>query len=239
MGPSVRKVFKQEKSSFKGEKIFTPYQRAKREWDVRLGSARVQARNWRIVALCSVGVSLLLLAALLIVLLSRKEHIYVAEVTKEGRVTNVAPLMVKYQPTEAQKHFFITRFIELTRTVPLDPVLAKKNWISAYRFLTSRGVDKLNGYFRQNNPVALLGKGTISVQVLDINPVTPTTTHVNWAETLVDSEGKEAPAKEYSGVFTTVVKQPTNQQGILQNPLGLYIVDFDISSKESFKKVEK
>lgn len=35
----------------------TPYQRAAQVWDDRIGSARVQARNWRLAALMALGLS--------------------------------------------------------------------------------------------------------------------------------------------------------------------------------------
>jgi MFS family permease len=43
----------------------TPYQKAAQVWDERIGSARVQAHNWRLMALGSLGLSLILAAILL------------------------------------------------------------------------------------------------------------------------------------------------------------------------------
>jgi len=43
----------------------TPYQKAAQKWDERIGSARVQAHNWRLMALGSVLLSLILAAVLL------------------------------------------------------------------------------------------------------------------------------------------------------------------------------
>ena len=42
----------------------TPYQRAAQIWDDRIGSARVQARNWRFMAFGSLALSMGLSAAL-------------------------------------------------------------------------------------------------------------------------------------------------------------------------------
>src|SRR5258705_6849502 len=43
----------------------TPYQRAAQVWDERIGSARVQAHNWRLMAVGSLGLALLLATLLL------------------------------------------------------------------------------------------------------------------------------------------------------------------------------
>ncbi len=232
----MKNPFKKEGISFKSTSPLTPYQRAQREWDLRIGTARIQAKNWRLVAIFSLLIALSLICALVLVLVSKKDHLYIAEVSQEGKVVNVAPLLVKYQPTEAQKNFFLAHFIELVRSVPMDPVLAKKNWTMAYNFLNGRSAAKLNEYFRQNSPVNILGKKTVATQILDLNPISPTTTHVDWLETTTNSEGQEESSKNYSGVFSIAIKQPTKQKEILNNPLGFYIVDFNISPKASFKK---
>lgn len=229
----MKNPFKREAASYKGEEPLTPYQRAQQEWDLRIGTSRAQARNWRLLAILSLLTVILLLAILLIVLSTKKERVFIAEVTREGKVVNISPLLVRYQPTEAQKEYFITHFIELTRSIPLDPVLAKKNWLKAYNFLNNRSAERLNNYFRTNNPTTLLGKKTISIQIIDINPISPTTIHVNWVETIVNINGQEEAKKEYSGMFTLAVKQPSKQEEILRNPLGLYIIDFNITPKGS------
>lgn len=229
----MRNPFKREARTYKGEELLTPYQRAQQEWDMRIGTSRVQARNWRVLAILSLLITILLAIVLSVTLATRKDRIYIAEVTKDGKVVNVSPLLVRYQPTEAQKEYFIARFIELVRTIPLDPVLAKKNWITAYDFLNNRAAERLNYYFKQSNPTALLGKKTISTQLSDINPISPTTIHINWIETTVNSSGQEESKKEYSGVFTIAIKQPTSHEIMLRNPLGIYIVDFNISPKET------
>jgi len=43
----------------------TPYQKAAQVWDERIGSSRVQAHNWRLMALGSLVLSLILAAILL------------------------------------------------------------------------------------------------------------------------------------------------------------------------------
>ena len=47
--------------------------------------------------------------------------------------------------------------------------------------------------------------------------------HVNWIETIVNANGQEEGKKNYSGIFTIAIKQPTTHEEILRNPLGIYI----------------
>ena len=62
----------------------TPYQRAGQVWDERIGSARVQARNWRLMALGSLALSFALSGGLLWQSLQSRVVPYVVEVDKLG-----------------------------------------------------------------------------------------------------------------------------------------------------------
>ncbi|OGT21403.1 MAG: hypothetical protein A3C55_01865 [Gammaproteobacteria bacterium RIFCSPHIGHO2_02_FULL_42_13] len=229
----MKKWFKKENSCYgDNQTAETPYQRAKDEWDERMGVARVQAKNWRFIALLSTVVALLSLVMLAVSLSMSQNVVYVAQVTTAGRVVNVSPLQVPYQPAEAQEEYFVTQFVKLVREIPMDPVVAKKNWMDAYNFLTERSSKQLNDYFQKNNPVDSLGKQTISVEITDINPISAETYQVDWIETSVDSDGKASAPANFSGTFSLMVQQPTSQKTILLNPLGIYITNFHISVRE-------
>jgi type IV secretion system protein TrbF len=228
----MKNPFKKEAANYKGEIPVTPYQLAQQEWDQRIGSSRVQARNWRMLAMMLLAIVVLLLVVLIAILTIRKDRVYIAEVSTGGRVVNIAPLTINYQPDLAQKEYFLSNFVALIRNLPLDPVVAKQNWLTAYQFLNGRAAERLNAYFKQDNPIAALGKKTVTTQIIDVNPVSPSTIHMQWVETTTNINGQEEGKKNYSGVFTFVIKQPRTQEEILHNPLGIYIVDFDISPKE-------
>lgn len=227
----MKNPFKNENVVFKSEEPMTPYQKSQREWDERIGAARVQARNWRLIAIFSAAISLLLLIVLLIEMATRHDKLFVAEVTQGGRVVNVAQLAARYQPTVAQEEYFIAYFIGLVRNLSLDPVVAKKNWLDAYNFLSQRGAERLNVFFRQNNPADLLGKKTISIKINSINPISDKTFEVDWVESTINANGQDEGQKNYTGVFTIAIEQPKTQKQILQNPLGIYIVDFSITPR--------
>lgn len=226
--------FKKITPSYKPSELAeTPYQKAKQEWDHRIGDSRVQAENWRFTAVLSLVVSLLLLMLLIASLSLEKDHVFVAEVSNEGRVINVAPLTIRYQPTLAQKEYFISQFVKLTRELPLDPVVAKQNWLNAYSFLSQRASEQLNAIFKAENPLTSLGKKTVTVVIADVNPVSNQTIQIDWLETITNSEGVIENKATYSGVFTLAIKQPTTQKEILSNPLGIFITDFHFSKKET------
>jgi type IV secretory pathway TrbF-like protein len=80
----------------------TPYQRAAQAWDDRIGSARVQARNWRLAFFGMLALSGGLSAGL--VWQSARGHIvpWVVEVDKLGEARAIEPATADYRPTDPQ-----------------------------------------------------------------------------------------------------------------------------------------
>ena len=80
----------------------TPYQRAAQIWDDRIGSARVQARNWRLMAFGCLILSAGFAAAL--VWQSARGTIvpWVVQVDNLGQAQAVAPAQADYRPTDPQ-----------------------------------------------------------------------------------------------------------------------------------------
>ena len=64
----------------------TPYQAAAQAWDERIGSARVQARNWRLMAFGSLSLALLMAGGLLWRSAQSIVTPYVIEVDPAGQV---------------------------------------------------------------------------------------------------------------------------------------------------------
>jgi hypothetical protein len=58
-----------------------------------------------------------------------------------------------------------SRFIEHVRSVSLDPVLMRQDWLSACDFTTKRGSIFLGDYARAADPFGHIGERTVSVQV--------------------------------------------------------------------------
>src|SRR5262245_32940974 len=146
----------------------TPYQRAGQVWDERIGSARVQARNWRLMACGCLLISIGLSAGLLWQSMQSRVVPYVVEVDKLGEARAVAPVGESYRPTDPQIAWHLGKFIADVRSVSLDPVLMRQNWLSAYDFATDRGARFLSDYARTADPFARVGDRTVSVQVTSV-----------------------------------------------------------------------
>src|ERR1700684_66174 len=107
----------------------TPYQRAAQAWDDRIGSARVQAKNWRLMAFGCLTLSVGLAAGLVWQSVQSRVTPFVVEVDKLREEKAVPPAIRSYQPTDAQIAWFLAHFITDVRSLPIDPVLVRNNWL--------------------------------------------------------------------------------------------------------------
>jgi hypothetical protein len=130
----------------------TAYQKAAQVWDERIGSARAQAHNWRLMALGSLVLSLLLAGLLLWVGRSASVVPYIVEVDPKGGTRAVGPAAEVYKPTDAQIAFHLARFVDNVRSLSIDPVIVRQNWFKAYDFVTDKAAVTLNEYARENDP---------------------------------------------------------------------------------------
>jgi type IV secretion system protein TrbF len=200
----------------------TPYQKAAQLWDERIGSSRVQARNWRLMAFGSLMLSAGLAAG--IVWLSRESRVtpYVVEVDKFGEVRAVGPALDFYQPNDAQIAWYLTRFIGDVRSISIDPVLVRQNWLEAYDFATAKAALFLNDYARLNDPFSAVGTHSVSVQVTSVLRASDSSFQVKWTEQSYD-RGSLSGETRWTAILTTITEPPLTAENLRKNPLGLYV----------------
>lgn len=206
----------------------TPYQRAGQLWDERIGSARVQAKNWRLMAFGSLMLSAGLASAMTWQASQSKVTPYVVEVDRLGEARSVSPAEKAFQPTDPQVAWHLARFVTEIRSVSLDPVLMRRDWLSAYDFVTKRGAQTLDAYARANDPFARIGDRTISVQVTSVVRASDKSFQVKWTEQTFD-RGTPVSTSRWTGIMTTVSKAPKSADTLRKNPLGIYVDAIDWS----------
>jgi len=206
----------------------TPYQRAGQLWDERIGSARVQARNWRLMAFGCLGLTTALSGGLLWQSLQSRVVPYVVEVDKLGEARAVQPADRDYQPTDSQVAWFLSRFIEHVRSVSLDPVLMRQDWLSAYDFTTKRGSIFLGDYARAADPFGHIGERTVSVQVTSVVRASDKSFQIKWVETAYQ-RGAQEGTSHWTAILTVQMVPPTSADTLRKNPLGIYVDAIDWS----------
>lgn len=208
----------------------TPYQRAAQAWDDRIGSARVQARNWRLMAFGCLALSTGLAGAL--AWQAARSHItpYVVEVDRIGEARSVAPAIIDYQPTDPQIAFHLARFVESVRSLPSDPVVLRQNWLHAYDFTSRSGALALNDHARQADPFGQVGKLQVAVDISSVIRASPNSFRVAWIERHY-RDGALAETQRWSAILGTTVQPPRDADRLKANPLGVFVTAINWSKE--------
>ena len=200
----------------------TPYQKAAQVWDERIGSARVQAKNWRYMAFGSLILSAGLAAALVWQAARGTVVPWVVQVDNLGQTQVVAPATADYRPTDPQIAWHLARFIDQVRSISADPIIVRQNWLRAYEWTTDRGATALNDYARANDPFTKVGKQQIAIDVSSVIRASPDSFRIAWTERQYES-GQLSTTERWTAILTIVIQPPRDAERLRANPLGIYV----------------
>jgi type IV secretory pathway TrbF-like protein len=200
----------------------TPYQRAEQLWDERIGAARVQAANWRLMAF-----GCLVLAAVVIgddIRARSRSAVtpFVVEVDRLGAVQAIAPATPDYQPSDQQVAYFLGRFITEVRGLSIDPVVVRQAWLDAYAQITSHAKPILDEFARDTDPFGKIGKRAVTVDITSVVRASDRSFRIAWIEHPY-ADGTSLPVENWSAILTVVIQTPRTEALLRQNPLGIYI----------------
>jgi type IV secretion system protein TrbF len=178
----------------------TPYQSAAQVWDERIGSSRVQARSWRLMAFGCLTLAVLMAGGLVWRSAQSIVTPYVVEVDNAGQVRAVGEAATPYKPSDAQVAYHLGRFIGLVRSLSIDPIVVRQNWLDAYDYTTDKGAVVLNEYARASDA----------------------SFNVRWTEQRFVN-GAPAGTERWNAVISIVQQTPRTEQRLRKNPLGIYV----------------
>ena len=205
----------------------TPYRRARQEWDLRMGSAVVHAKNWRLATFASLGAVTLALGGMIHLGALPKAVPHIIEVDRLGAAAYRGPVgQTDYVPSEAVITYHLRRFIEDTREVSSDLAVVKRNWLDAYTFLTPRGGNMLSAFVEkpENDPFRRAQEERVTVEILSAVRVSGDTWQVDWRESAWDKNGSpSARPVVWRAMLRTLLQAPKTAEAMSKNPIGLYI----------------
>jgi type IV secretion system protein VirB5 len=208
----------------------TPYQRAAQVWDDRIGSARVQARNWRLMAFGCLALSAGVTGGLVWQSAHGTIVPWVVQIDKQGEAQAVGPAVTDYQPTDPQIAWYLARFVEEVRSLPNDPIIVRQNWLRAYDFTTEQGALALNDYARANDPFSSVGKVQIAVDISSVIRASPDSFRVAWIERRYQ-DGSLAGTARWTAILTIVLQLPHDAERLRKNPLGVFVTAINWSKE--------
>ena len=155
---------------------------------------------------------------------------FVVAVDRLGEPEAIQPADRDYQPTDPQVAWHLAHFIADVRSVSLDPVLMRADWLEAYDFTTARGARFLSDYARTADPFGSVGTRTVSVQVTSVVRASDRSFQVKWTETSFD-RGSLAGTSRWTAMVSVVMRPPASAEVLRRNPLGLYVDSIDWSQE--------
>ena len=200
----------------------TPYQKAAQVWDDRIGSARVQARNWRLMAFGCLALSTGLAGGLLWQSARGSVTPWIVQVDRLGQAQAIAPAAYDYQPPDPQIAFHLARFIEDVRGLPSDPIVLRQDWLRAYDFVTDRGALALDDFARNADPFAKIGKMQVTIEISSVIRASPESFRIAWIERRYEN-AQLASTERWTAILSVVVQTPHEADRLRKNPLGLFV----------------
>lgn len=206
----------------------TPYQAAQQVWDERLGSARVQAYHWRLMAFGTLILACVMTAGLLWQSTRSIVQPYVVEVDTRGATRAVGPAMETYRPTDVQIGYHLAEFIKRVRSISIDPIVLRENWLDAYNYVTPRGAAGLNDFARAANPFGRVGRESITTEIASVVRASDTSFQLRWVERTY-TNGTPSKTERWTAILSIVLQAPRTEERIRKNPLGIYVDGLDWS----------
>ena len=236
-GDCVFTFFKQpekysETSSMKSPA--TPAERARAEYDRRVGSVVVQNYNWRRIALGLLLVCIVLSVGLTVQSLTSRIVPYVVTVDKStGEVQQAGAVIAQnYTPQEAEIRYFLAQFIQNARNIQLDPVQQERLQNQAIAYLTQSAAQKYRTIQHNEHFQERYAKVTAQTKITSIEKIPDTDSyHAAWVEEEFDIATGAQRLHSYQGVFTVTMIEQKDEARLLVNPLGLYISDLNFSEE--------
>ena len=206
----------------------TPYQKAHQLWDDRIGSARVQAKNWRLMAFGTLALAFLMAGGLLWQSTRSIIRPYIVEVDSQGAVRAIGSAAEIYRPNDARIGHDLQQFLRDVRSLSLDPIVLRDNWLEAYNYVTARGAATLNEYAREKNPFALVGRVSSTVEFTSVVRASDNSFQLRWIEHTY-LNGAVSTVEHWTAIVSYVVHPPKDEETLRKNPLGIYVDGLDWS----------
>jgi type IV secretion system protein TrbF len=200
----------------------TPYQRAEQLWDERIGAARIQAANWRLMAFGALALAAVVIGDDICARSRSTVTPYVVEVDRTGATQAIAPAVADYQANDTQIGYFLARFIQNTRALSVDPVVVREAWLAAYDQITSHAKSVLDDYARQADPFGKVGHRAVTTEVTSVVRASDKSFRIAWIEHVYE-DGATMPPQRWSAILTIITQTPRTEERLRKNPLGIYV----------------
>ncbi len=206
-----------------------PYLDAKAEWLERYGDYISQKRNWQLAAFLCLLITLVCVFYVGYMGTQNKLIPYIIEVDKLGNIQKVGMVQNTNLKNPNVVKSSLNTFVYSWRTVWGEPEIQRKFILDAYNYVKpqSPAFMQINDFYKNNNPFERGTKEKAHVKIKSIVPQNINTWQVEWEEETKNLNQEKLSSVTWKGLFTIEQIEPTTEEEIRKNPLGIFIVDFN------------
>jgi type IV secretion system protein VirB5 len=202
--------------------------------DTMNGLAQKNARTWQIIALVSLSSFFVSLGILIYAVNLPKTVPVVVTVNPEGEAAYIGKIdKSRYGSSpvpDIAREYQIKRLISRMHQWVIDKEAQQAYISEAMSLVQSGAIRQLDLFFRSHNPFTNLGDKTRSVMIESPLKQTERTWIVYFTTAEKNRSGYETKRTRWSALVNIDSYEPTPE-----NPLGIYITNFDIKSVEEKK----
>ena len=214
--------------------VETRFNRVINQYDQYINSLIRQNRAWQLAGLCAVLMLMGTIIGWFHVTRIQKEIPIVIEVNELGRAKYIGDISNKsylhgYTVKDYMIESVLRDFITYTRNIYVDQEVMANNYQQAALWCSNEIKIKLRDDLIAEDPFTMVGRIKRTVSIESGIKTTNNTWQYDWFDVTYDIYGKELSKLRYRGMFTVSIKEPQTENERFNNPLGIYIVDYNIS----------
>ncbi len=209
--------------------------KARSEYEGRLGESVVQKRGILLWAVTTSVVCVGLIIAIVVMLPLQRIQPYVVEVNKitgEVRAADVALAAKGYKPDDATKSYWLVEFVKHSLTIDPRRDVTEENIRQAGAKTRGKAATQLAEYLRRTQPIKTIMDDPDFSRRVTVRAVTflkSSNTATVQVQTEDLTKGRSTDTRRYIVKLDYAFSEPASMAEILQNPIGMYVIDYAIN----------
>jgi type IV secretion system protein VirB5 len=208
----------------------TPFERAMKIHEDRYGAMAADGRHWRRTAFGLFCLLALSVVGMVTMALRSRVTPYVVQVDEHGYEVLIGPAEEASPADDRIVIAHLGRFFRDHRTV-LSETHAQEALIRRVMAMVAEGspaATKATAFYQALAEEPGRRRGSVDCEVKAVLPMAKDAWQVDWAENRYES-GSLVETKMFKAVVTVAIEPTRALSQVLQNPLGIYVVDFHVT----------
>jgi type IV secretory pathway TrbF-like protein len=222
----------------------TRFNKVIKQYDDYINKIVSDNRTWQLIAVMSVFLIIVSIIGWFVAINMRKESLLVVEVNELGRAKYIGEMRgrAKYN-SEMVKDYMVEAvirdFLDFTRSLHLDFEVMNENYAKAMSHCSFAMKEKLRDELIALDPNSMVGRVKIKPEIESALRVSTSTWQFDWYDCTYLMSGQEVSRERMRGVFTIMVQNEIDDRDRFNNPLGIYIIEYNIIFFSFFEFVDK